>query len=103
MNRLKVSGFIYGLLLVGFLPGCKKDFFVNENTIAITSKPTAYKLNLPKSFPPMKIPASNPLTNEGVALGKKLFYDPLLSSNNKQACGSCHQPKLGFGMAEPKH
>ena len=48
MNRLKVSGFIYGLLLVGFLPGCKKDFFVNENTIAITRKPTAYKLNLPK-------------------------------------------------------
>ncbi len=96
MNRLKVSGFIYGLLLVGFLPGCKKDFFVNENTIAITSKPTAYKLNLPKSFPPMKIPASNPLTNEGVALGKKLFYDPLLSSNNKQACGSCHQQNVSF-------
>ena len=96
MNRLKVSAFIGGFMLVGLLAGCKKDFFVGENTTTITGKPTAYQLNLPKSFSPMKIPSSNPLTNEGVALGKKLFYDPLLSSNNKQACASCHQQNVSF-------
>ncbi|MFM7216954.1 MAG: cytochrome-c peroxidase, partial [Bacteroidota bacterium] len=31
-----------------------------------------------------------------VALGKKLFYDPVLSGNNTQACGSCHNQLDGF-------
>jgi cytochrome c peroxidase len=29
-------------------------------------------------------------------LGKKLFFDPLLSGNNKVACANCHNPKLAF-------
>lgn len=29
-------------------------------------------------------------------LGKLLFYDPVLSGNNKRACASCHQPDKGF-------
>ncbi len=29
-------------------------------------------------------------------LGKTLFFDPILSSNNKRACASCHDPKLAF-------
>ena len=34
-----------------------------------------------------------------VELGKMLFYDPILSGNNKRACASCHRPEYGF--AEP--
>lgn len=30
------------------------------------------------------------------ALGKLLFYDPILSGNNKRACASCHQPQQAF-------
>jgi cytochrome c peroxidase len=30
------------------------------------------------------------------SLGRLLFYDPLLSGNNKRACASCHNPKLAF-------
>lgn len=30
------------------------------------------------------------------SVGKLIFYDPMLSSNNKRACASCHNPKLGF-------
>ncbi|MCX6190095.1 MAG: c-type cytochrome [Bacteroidetes bacterium] len=38
----------------------------------------------------------NPLTVQGIALGRRLFYDPLLSGNNKQSCGSCHIQKYAF-------
>lgn len=40
------------------------------------------------SLPP--IPEDNPLTEEGVALGRKIFYDPILSANNQMSCASCH-------------
>lgn len=42
------------------------------------------------------IPADNPLTREGVYLGRQLFYETQLSAGNKISCGSCHQQKLAF-------
>lgn len=42
------------------------------------------------------LPYYNPLTTEGVELGRLLFYDTLLSGNNKQSCGSCHQQQYSF-------
>ena len=50
-----------------------------------------YNLDIPAGLPPMVIPADNPLTQEGIALGRKLFYDNILSANNTMNCGSCHQ------------
>ncbi|NLR57202.1 c-type cytochrome [Chitinophaga polysaccharea] len=44
----------------------------------------------------LNIPADNPLTKEGVLLGRMLFYEPLLSANNKISCGSCHQQQRAF-------
>jgi len=31
-----------------------------------------------------------------VALGRLLFYDPILSANKERACASCHMPSRGF-------
>ncbi len=42
------------------------------------------------------IPANNPLTVEGVELGRLLFYDTLLSGNNTQSCASCHKQEFYF-------
>lgn len=42
------------------------------------------------------IPTNNPLTKEGIALGKKLFFDSILSKDNTQSCASCHDPKNAF-------
>jgi cytochrome c peroxidase len=42
------------------------------------------------------IPIDNPQTVEGVALGKKLFFDRILSANGTQACASCHSPQHAF-------
>jgi cytochrome c peroxidase len=38
-----------------------------------------------------------------VALGRRLFYDPVLSGNGRRSCASCHQPERGFadGLARP--
>ena len=65
--------------------------------------PVPYTLNMPPIFeqklaPPF-IPSDNPLTAEGVALGKKLFFDPILSGTRTQACAHCHRPQDGFSHA----
>jgi cytochrome c peroxidase len=57
---------------------------------------THYDLNIPAGLPSMKIPADNPMSVEGIALGRKLFYDNILSANNTQNCGSCHQLRNYF-------
>lgn len=44
----------------------------------------------------INIPADNPLTREGVYLGRVLFYETRLSANNKVSCESCHQQRLAF-------
>lgn len=62
--------------------------------------PTANPLEIPALFKnkildPV-IPTDNPQTVEGIALGKKLFFDPILSANNTQACADCHAPENAF-------
>jgi cytochrome c peroxidase len=42
------------------------------------------------------LPSHNELTVEGVQLGRLLFYDPLLSSNNEMSCGTCHVQRKAF-------
>jgi cytochrome c peroxidase len=61
-----------------------------------TPAATPYNLVIPEGLPPMNIPSTNPLTVEGVALGKRLFYDPILSGDNTQSCASCHLQEYGF-------
>ncbi|MCW8980475.1 MAG: cytochrome-c peroxidase [Altibacter sp.] len=48
-----------------------------------------------KLIPPV-VPADNPQTVEGIALGKKLFFDPILSADGTQACATCHNPQNAF-------
>jgi cytochrome c peroxidase len=35
-------------------------------------------------------------TKEKAALGELLFFDPILSDNNRRACASCHKPDKAF-------
>src|SRR5262245_9920426 len=41
-------------------------------------------------------PADNPQTPEKIALGRLLFWDPILSGTKDVACASCHQPRFGY-------
>jgi cytochrome c peroxidase len=42
-------------------------------------------------------PIDNPTTPDKVDLGKKLFWDPILSGNFDVACATCHHPDKGWG------
>ncbi len=57
---------------------------------------TPYKLDAPAGLPAYTVPDSNPLTEEGVALGRRLFYDSILSGNNTMSCGTCHKQEAAF-------
>ena len=48
-------------------------------------------------LPPMPAFPENPTTVQGVALGRRLFHDPLLSGDGTQSCADCHQQAFGFG------
>jgi cytochrome c peroxidase len=55
-------------------------------------RPKPVKFIVPKGWPqPVYDFSKNPLTEEGIALGKKLFYDGNLSKDGSFSCGSCHQ------------
>ena len=56
-----------------------------------------YTLQYPASFGGrFTIPADNPTTQEGVYLGRMLFYEPRLSSTKTISCASCHQQSRAF-------
>ena len=89
-NRITIVSMVLVCAIV-FFASCKKNVSpIEEKGL------TPYVLNIPPGLPPMIIPADNPMTEEGVALGKMLFYDPILSGDNTQSCGSCHKQQFAF-------
>ena len=62
-------------------------------------------LDIPQLFsdniiPPV-IPFDNPQTVEGIALGKRLFFDPILSGDRSISCATCHSPQNAFSDNTP--
>lgn len=82
-------GFIFGLIIG--MASCQVD-----EPVAFDYKTTPYLLSVPDGFPQPILSIQNPLTKEGVALGRKLFYDPILSLDNSINCASCHNPSWAF-------
>ena len=60
---------------------------------------TPFRFKRSRHFPQPILPADNPMTEEGVALGLRLFGDVALSVNGTQSCASCHQ--AGAALADP--
>ena len=101
---LKVNKNILKILLIIILAGCNKENTSNPNI----SLPTPYSINIPKYFPGnLNIPDDNPLTVEGIKLGRYLFYDGRLSGrthpDSLMSCATCHIQNNGFevGMNNP--
>lgn len=60
-------------------------------------QPTPVKFKYPENWPkPLYDFSKNPLTEEGIALGRKLFYDGILSKDGNFPCASCHQQFAAF-------
>ena len=64
--------------------------------MAGTQTSTPAKINTPLGLPPVPIPADNQPTVEKIALGRRLYYDPLLSVDKTVACATCHHPDYAF-------
>lgn len=69
-----------------------------NQSIARTHQKTNFIVVNTNSALPEKVnsPNDNPLTPEKVALGKLLFYDPILSGDKDVACATCHHPDHGY-------
>jgi cytochrome c peroxidase len=61
----------------------------------------AVRIKAPLGLPPVPIPPDNPPTAETIALGRRLYYDPILSSDGTVSCASCHSPQYGFADPRP--
>lgn len=70
------------------LCGCEKD------TIIVASQSSDFEL--PKGFPAISFPEDNAYSKARWELGKKLFYDNVLSIDRSINCGSCHKASLAF-------
>ena len=74
--------FVFFVVTIFFL-----SFNNNNNHSSIT---------IPKGFPIPEIPEDNKLNKERIHLGKKLFFDKILSRDSSISCASCHKPKYAF-------
>ena len=87
------SLFLLTVLLSQLAGSCKKEQ-TTRNLVKL-------ELEVPQGFPPPVYRfEDNPLSREGFELGRKLFYDTLLSADHKISCGSCHQQIAAFGTYE---
>ncbi len=94
-KHYKEKSIFFGVIAI-VLMGCfiegEENTEAKENTIGVT----VVDPDSIFGYPPMNIPANNLLTKEGVALGRMLFYDPILSKDSTQSCAGCHAQKFGF-------
>lgn len=93
------------LLSVGLM-SCHKEI---EEEVPFAATP--YNLVIPRFFPSaLNIPNANPLTVEGVELGRYLFYDTRLCGytgndpDSMMSCATCHVQSCGFepGLNNPR-
>lgn len=70
--------------------------YVEGDLTGIAYNPVPYNIIVPKGFPALEQPEDNLMTVDGIRLGRKLFYDPILSIDSTVSCATCHQQALSF-------
>jgi cytochrome c peroxidase len=81
---------LYLILILGTAyASCKKDDDKSSGT-------TPYEISTPSHFPDLYIDPDNPLTHEGVELGRMLYYDTLLDGVGNRKCADCHFQEDAF-------
>ncbi len=76
----------------GFIFSCTKSPDLDEQEAGNT----VITLAVPKGFPYPDIPVDNLPTQNRIDLGRKLFFDPILSRDSTISCSSCHHSDLYF-------
>ncbi len=103
-NKLYLAVLFLVALIV--YTACKKEDKIDDpnggkNGNDFIYDPTPYEFNFPGYFPTiLNIPDDNPMTVEGVELGRYLFYDGRLSGrthpDSLMSCGTCHIQEHAF-------
>jgi cytochrome c peroxidase len=78
---------------------CETQPFEPTQPIPNPYDPTPVELFYPKWFPTMPVSETNPLTEEGIELGRRLYYDPILHPNGNMSCSSCHDQNKSFTVS----
>jgi cytochrome c peroxidase len=96
-NFNRISKFIFLLIAISLVfQACKKDEELIEYIPPVVLyDSTPYDLQH-GTLPIPSIPEDNLLTNQGVELGRMLFYDKQLSGDGTLACAGCHVQENGF-------
>jgi cytochrome c peroxidase len=90
MNYLKHICFLISCAII--LSSCAKD-----ESIKVTPVTEFKGFEKPTNFPnPLYRFQYNKVTKDGFELGRKLFYDGILSRDGSISCGSCHQQIAAF-------
>lgn len=100
MKKLRLPAIIVVLVMIVQF-SCKKDDDSPTTSPKVpgTYDPTHYTVEMPKHFPNFVTPKDNPTTVEGIALGRRIYYDDMLSVGGPlegRACASCHVQASNF-------
>ena len=94
--------YIFGLLVLLTVLSCGEEpvggtEVPGDGTITGPGAPTPYALEVPDFLPAPIVDPDNPLSVEGVELGRRLFYDEsIFSTDGNMSCASCHKQELAF-------
>lgn len=89
---------LFVIIIIVNLVSCKNEPKNNNNILLalLFLNNSTYQWKLPPGFPIPNVPVENPMSEAKVYLGRFLFYDTKLSSNQTQRCSSCHRQSLAF-------
>ncbi len=79
--------------------GLQGAAFRNQSPLA-NGETTLPELSPPLGIPSVPFPKDSPPTRERIELGKRLFFDPKLSSDESVSCSTCHNPEQAFADNE---
>lgn len=99
--RSVISLFVVMLIMA---TACAREH--RPDSTAPKSGLTSIQIDSPPYVPKLVVPAGNATTVEGAALGRKIYYDPMLSQGGPlhgNACASCHVQASGFSTVGPKN
>lgn len=89
IGRASIDSLVTIGALLFLLSACQKE----ADTTIIAEEQF---IKIPEGFPPMEFPSDNEFSQARWELGKKLFFNPIMSIDSSISCASCHKPNLAF-------
>lgn len=99
---MKVTAYFFASLLIYLaaivLMACHREKEQSKSTISSGDETIREEVGaLPETY---ISPVDNPTSPNKIALGRLLFYDPILSGGKDVACASCHHPDYGYAESQ---